>query len=443
MSTYSLPSLPPGEIISLLSEWEMGNVTVEDLKNPTSEFVCSLYSAFSDSIDPLGDDPLQVSFGSLDLLENPDAHISSVQIVNLYVKMKELISSICMMNFTMADLIRPKRDRTIKFISGIINFLLFREEKLNLMKPIVDKVNLLEERCTELETKKSELMLNISEHEMRSKTEQPMVDELQAEVNELRQTIQNLNKQQMSIRALCQKLKDKTKEIDVKISGAELKLLESAQENNKLSSSIVQSPDKLQGALEEKKLIQAEMQLSERVAMESVQEKSSNIEVYTKAVTKLSKHLQKMQSLQELVNSAKTVGKDIKDLKAKLNDEGRMDMSLEAKIVEYGHKAEQAIELERATKMERDLKHRETLKELSNVKSEVEAKLRELDLREMKVQDMVAEVDNINSKISAIREAGLAKQQDIYIKFEEIFSEVHSYSKSMDDVLLRIELEKV
>ncbi|XP_068665969.1 kinetochore protein NUF2 homolog isoform X2 [Aristolochia californica] len=443
MSAYSFPSLPPGEIISVLSEWEMANVTMEDLKNPTLEFVCSLYSVFLASIDPLGDDPQQVGFGSLDLLENPEAHTSSVQIVNLYVKMKELICFTCMTNFTMGDLLRPKRDRTVTFISGIINFLLFREERLNLVRPIVDKVNLLEERRIELETKKSELMLNISEHEMRSKMEQPMVNELQAEVKELQQSIQNLNKQQMSIRASCQKLKDKTKEIDVKISGAELKLVESAQENNRLRSKIVQSPEKLQGALEEKKLNRAEMQHSERLAMESVQEKSSDIEVYTKAATKLSKHLRKMQSLQEQVNSAKTVDKDIKDLKAKLSDEGRLDMSVEAKIAEHEHKAEQAIESEKATKMERDLKHREALKELSDVKSDMEAKLRELDLREMKIRDMVAEVDSINLKKSAIREAGLAKQQKIYIQGEEILSEVRNYSKSIDDVLLKIELERL
>ncbi|KAK9151068.1 hypothetical protein Syun_009377 [Stephania yunnanensis] len=76
--------------------------------------------------------------------------------------------------------------------------------------------------------------------------EQPLVLEVDAKVKELRQTIQSLNTQQMSLKASFRTLRDKTKEIEEKISNADFALVQSAQENAKLRSKIVQSPEKLQ-----------------------------------------------------------------------------------------------------------------------------------------------------------------------------------------------------
>lgn len=63
------------------------------------------------------------------------------------------------------------------------------------------------------------LQLNkeILNHEEMSKMEQPIIQEVEAEVKELRQTIQSLNKQQMSLKASFRTVNDKTKEIDDKV----------------------------------------------------------------------------------------------------------------------------------------------------------------------------------------------------------------------------------
>lgn len=52
------------------------------------------------------------------------------------------------------------------------------------------------------------------------------------------------------------------------------------------------------------------------------------------ACKKMSKHLTRMQAIQEQMNSAKSIEKNVKTLKAKLNDEAILDKSLEAKRVE-------------------------------------------------------------------------------------------------------------
>ncbi|RWR75957.1 Kinetochore protein Nuf2 [Cinnamomum micranthum f. kanehirae] len=283
--SYSFPLLPAGEMVSSLSQLHILTFKSEDLSNPTFDIVSSIYTAILSHLDPLGEDLSNADFGALELLENPDGHFTSVRVLNLYHKMTDLIASSCSMDFTLKDLLFLKRDRTA-----------LNKEILN--------------------------------HEEMSKMEQPIIQEVEAEVKELQQTIQSLNKQQMSLKASFRTVNDKTKEIDDKISSAEFELGKHAQEFSKLQSKIVQSPDKLQRALEEKKSIRAEAKNAERAAMQCFQERSSTVEVYLKACKKLSKHLVEMQALQEQVNYAKAVDKDVKVLKAKLSDEGVLDMSV-------------------------------------------------------------------------------------------------------------------
>ncbi|KAJ6683531.1 hypothetical protein OIU85_007241, partial [Salix viminalis] len=68
------------------------------------------------------------------------------------------------------------------------------------------------------------------------------------------------------------------------ISRAEFQLVQSVQENANLRSKIVQSPDKLQRALEEKKSVREDARSAERLAMQSFQAKTDVLEVYTKVL---------------------------------------------------------------------------------------------------------------------------------------------------------------
>lgn len=306
---------------------------------------------------------------------------------------------------------------------------------MNLLKPIVEDLSLLDEQREELEARISQLNAEIAEFNEAREREIPCVQEVDAKVKDLRQTIQGLNSHQMSLKATFRSKKEKVKEIDEKISSAEFALVQSVQENANLRSKIVQSPDKLQCALEEKKFMRDEARTSERSAMQSFQEKTAMVDVYTKACKKMSKQFAQIQAIQEQVNSAKSVEKDVKGLKAKLSDEGVMDISLEVKLVERQGKAEQLDESRKQAEKEREFKYQEATKELNNVKLEVEAMRRNFEERHMQVGATVAEVDSLTLKTHSVRESGEAKQQELARKCEEIVKEFHRYSSSIGMLL--------
>lgn len=223
--------------------------------------------------------------------------------------------------------------------------------------------------------------------------------------------------------------------MDEKISNAEFTLVQNVQENANLRSKIAQSPDKVQRALEEKKLAREEARNAERLAMQKFHEKTALVEVYSKVCKKMSKHYKQMQAIQEQVNSVKSVEKDLKALKAKLSDEEVLEKSLEAKMVERQSKVEQMEELRKQVEKESNIMCEEATKYLNSKKSEVESKRRAMETRQRNVESVLGEVDAINSKIISVKESGAAKVKQLSRKCEEIVDEYRKYANSVARVM--------
>ncbi|XP_076960048.1 kinetochore protein NUF2 homolog [Bidens hawaiensis] len=439
MSKFEYPRLPRREIIGVLSDFQI-TVSESDVVNPTSDFTYNLYTQILIYIGIIQEDNGLVEFTDLEQLDNPDLHVDSVRMINLFNKVRELVVALeCPKKFTLKDLVKPDADRTELFLSAILNFSLHRDTRMNLIKPVVEDLTAIDEQRHQLEAKIIKLNAEISEFNELKEREMPLVQEVEAKIKELQQTITALNKYQLSLKAAISKKKDESKEFDEKISSAEFALVQSVQENASLRSKIVQSPDKLQRALEEKKAAQVDVKNAERTAMQSFHEKTATLELYTKASKKMNKHLKQMQALQEQVNSAKQVEKDLKILKAKNSDDAVLDKSLEAKLFELQGRGDQLEELLKQLEKERDLKCEEASKELINVRSQVEYNSHGLQQRHREVEALAAEGAAIIEKINTEKESATATQQRLLAKCEEISKEFFNYSNAIGHLLSRIE----
>lgn len=443
MSRFDYPTLPRQDIIAVLAEAQIASVSDEDLIKPTPGFVTKLYSSILLHIDTLQDDHDQVDFSALEHLENPDLHVDSFRTINLFHKIRDMLTALdCPEIFTLRDLIKPDPERTRFFVGAILNFCLHRDTKLNAIRPIVEDLTLIDEQRLALEARISQLDEEIAVQNESREREMPLVQEIDSNVKELRQTISGLNNHQMSLKASIRKLKERAKEMDEKISNADFALVQAVHDNANLRSKIVQSPDKLLRALEEKKSFQAEIRNAERAAMQSFQNKTAILEVYTKAYKKMSKNFNQMQAIQEQVNSTKSIEKDVKVLKQKLSDEKVQEKSLEAKLVERQGKADQLEELRKQLEKERNLSYEAAAKELKNVKLEVESKRHGLEARQHDLEGVLAEADAITEKINSVRESGASKCQELGRNCEEVIAEFYRHSKSIRDLLPYIEVDQ-
>ncbi|EPS66479.1 hypothetical protein M569_08298, partial [Genlisea aurea] len=248
------------------------------------------------------DDDGQMEFGALELLENPDNHSYSIQLVDLYNKIRQIIEEVeCPKAFTPKDLIKPEPDRTELFLGALLNFLLHRLSKRTLLKEYNDELTMLGEQECSVKARISQLESEIAQCEESREKDLPAIQEITLKIKALQKTISELNQHQMTLKTSMNQLKEKSREMDDRISEAEFSLVQAVQENASLRSKIVQSPDKLQRALEEKKIVQTDAKKAERASFQTFQDKTALLEAYTKACTKISKHLTLMQELQEQV----------------------------------------------------------------------------------------------------------------------------------------------
>ncbi|KAI7726660.1 hypothetical protein M8C21_024063 [Ambrosia artemisiifolia] len=419
MSKFEYPRLPRREIIEILSDVQIATITESDLLNPTPDFMYNLYSQILIHMGLIQEDNNGlVEFEDLEQLENPDLHVDSVRILSLFRKVKALVDALhCPKKFTFKDLIRPDPDRSEAFLGAILNFSLHRNTRLNLIEPICEELTTIDVQKQELEATIIKLNADISEFNESREMEMPLIQEVDAKIKELRQSISALNNHQVSLKAIIRKKKDASKEMDEKISSAEFALVQSAQENASLRSKIVQSPDKLQRALEEKKAAQVDAKNAERAAMQSFHEKTAILEVYTKASKKMNKHLKLMQALQEQV----------------------MFHYKFTTIMIYSLLADQLEELLKQLEKERDLKFEEASKELNNVRAQIEYNSGGLEQRQRDVEALVAEGAAINEKINSEKDSAAAKQQMLLCKCEEISKEFFQYSNATGHLLSRLE----
>ncbi|CAJ1938305.1 unnamed protein product [Sphenostylis stenocarpa] len=436
-SNYEYPRLQRPEIVAILAQFQIANVTEQDLSKPNPDFISDLYSRVLLHLGvPHEEDNGQLDFDALEHLENPDFHVESVSVIKLFNKIKEVLTDIeCPRKFTFGDLLLPDPHRTDIFLGALLNFFLDRDARMNTVSEIVNEFNALEVQQAELENEILELKREIAECNEAREREMPLVQEVEAKVNELKQSIAALNNNQSSLRSTWRKLKDRTGEMDQKISNAEFTLVQNVQENANLRSKIAQSPDKVQRALEEKKLAREEARNAERLAMQAYHEKTALVEVFSKVYKKMSKHCKLMQDIQEQVNSGKSIEKDLKALKAKFSDEEMLEKSLEARLVERQSKVEQMEELMKQSEKECSIMWEEATRYLRSIKSEVESKSSTTEARQRNVENVLSEADAINSKIASVKESAAVEVERLSRKCEELVEAFHKYANPIADMI--------
>ncbi|ESW31578.1 hypothetical protein PHAVU_002G249700 [Phaseolus vulgaris] len=436
-SNYEYPRLQRPEIVAILGQFEIANVTEQELAKPNPDLISDLYTRILFHLGVLLEEDIeQLDFDALEHLENPDFHVESVRAVKLFSRIKEVLTDIeCPRKFTFADFLLPDPHRTDIFLGALLNFFLDRDTRMNTVSEIVNEFNALEVQQAELENEMLQLKGEIAECNEAREREMPLAQEVEAKVNELKQSVGALNRNQSSLRSTWRKLKDRTGEMDEKISNAEFTLVQNVQENANLRSRIAQSPDKVQRALEEKKLAREEARNAEKLAMQAFHEKTALVEVFSKVYKKMSKHYKLMQDIQEQVNSGKAIEKDLKTLKAKLSDEEMLEKSLEARLVERQSKVEQMEELMKQTEKECNIMREEATKYLSSTKSEVESKCSTTETRQRNVEAVLSEADAINSKIASVKESAAVEVERLGRKCEELVEAFHKYANPIADVI--------
>lgn len=434
-SSFSFPLMNPADIAEALHSYCIApspGLRAEHIVTPQPGLVAEVLALFLANF--VGDDEPdeQLEFQALQAIDNPEHHMRAIALSRLYRRANAFLHSILFRDLTLRDLLRADGRRVVYILSAIINFLHYRQDKLSFLEPIVQEYSPLQERHTELRAKIAELRNAKEDHLLKEQMEAPVVQQLEKEVNALKQRLREYNKEQLSLRVATKAIDEKKQELLGKMNQADFELVKVMQEKERLSAKIVHSPEKLLRTLEEKKAVRDELRNSEKVAMQKVQEKTNTLETYTKVSEKLVKHLSKISAVHEKGTVAKASEKDVKAHKEKIGDQNLEIKALCNKAAEWQLKVLENEGILNAKEKERDQRVAENNLKMNTLKSEVESEHKCLAEKEIKIKEKLEKVAELCSQADSVAEAGNKKIQEICGKYNQVCEAANMYMDGID-----------
>nr|CAB3497478.1 unnamed protein product [Digitaria exilis] len=403
-TSFSFPEMSPAEIAAALHTFGIAptaNLRAEDIANPQPELLPSVLSLFLTEIAGHESDH-QLGFDLLQALDNPEHHMCAITLRRLYQKARDFLDSIYFGGITLRDLLRPHPRRVVDILSAIVNFLHFRNEKLAFLDSIINEYPGWDERLTDLKSRIAEHEKKKADHACKEQMQQPVVQQLEAEVNALKQKIQEYNTQQLALRS-------RAKAIDEKKEGILAK-----------------------STLEEKKGFRDELKALEKMAMHKVQDKTNTFEMYTKACEKISKHFSKISALHEISTAAKASEKEAKANRAKISDQSLEIETLRLKAAEWQSKVQETEGRLKAKEKERDRRIGENKRKITTLKSEVESELKCLADKEREIKEKIDKSVDLCSQADSVEQAGRKKREEIFATFAQICETANLYVDGME-----------
>ncbi|CEP61233.1 kinetochore-associated Ndc80 complex subunit NUF2 LALA0_S02e09736g [Lachancea lanzarotensis] len=135
MNKDVFPLLDLQELVVCLQSCDFALANEENISRPSSKYVVTLYKQIIDSFSGISPDTL-INNGEL-LLESSGTHIDddpvyrdTLQMLTLNKICFKFFEDIGVPDFNMMDLYKPEAQRTQRFLSAVVNYARFREERM-------------------------------------------------------------------------------------------------------------------------------------------------------------------------------------------------------------------------------------------------------------------------------------------------------------------------
>lgn len=369
-------------------------------------------------------------------IQYPQYHEGVTSILSVYIRMRQFLPSCLFFDFSLNDLLAPKKQKTLTILSAIMNFIHFRNQR---MEEVVEKQAKFRADMDKLQTyvkfnkeaeKKIEILTTIPPEQ------QAEADELSAALSELHATTvheyQEVNTKNDCIAEWRTKIAEKTQKLtQVKVEVTNLK-----EDITKLKSQIVESPEELKSQMEKMRDHVKNIKLSTEQADEYVVELQSMVQAVSHSEAEIHQIYGLLLELEDSMNNTKQFQEENQELTAQFE---KKQKELKNLCLEEG-------QLKRALGMKQDKESKQ------NIRRQKQREIKDQHVQDMmgqcnqihqkreemanKIQEITNETQDLRAKIQSLRDV-CSKET---MKAQALFDTV---SASMDDLHRRIDMNIV
>ncbi|XP_059184364.1 kinetochore protein Nuf2 [Centropristis striata] len=434
MAENTFPVYAVDDIVSfyrteVLTGQEAKQLTKSDLTPPKPETVQTLYTRVLQMLFRFRPEchsmvPFEVN------IQNPQYNEASTAIFSVNMRMRQFLPMCFMYDFTLKDLLFPKKQKTLSILSAIMNFLHFRKQRMEIIlekqakfRADVDRLQAYSKGTLEAE-KKIEILTTIPPEQ------QAEADELAAALSELKSTTmheyQEVNAKNDIIAERKTKMAEKTQKLaQVKVEVSNLK-----EEITKLKSQIVDSPEELKSQMEKMR----ENVRNIKNSIEETDERVVELQNMAQSVTHTEAEIQQiynlLQDLESSMNNTKQqmeehqellaqYEKKQKELKNLCMEEGQMKRALGMKL---DKESKQKI-LRQKKKERKEQQDQDVLGQCNQI----------VQKRDDEIRDITRQTQEVKANIQSLRDACSKETEKAQALYDTL-------STSMDDLHRRIEM---
>ncbi|NWW83847.1 NUF2 protein, partial [Rhynochetos jubatus] len=167
-------------------------------------------------------------------------------VCNLYIHMERLLPMCRVNDFQIADVLNPKTKRTVRFLSGLLNFVNFREFRRESYLELQLTYKLAMEKHQQLEITNREAAAKLEKLNTVPVEHQEEVRQLTDNIRELEQLLrQDYRRKQTALQELASQKKSDISESTRKLNDLKVIMATLKEEQEQLKSKIVESPEEL------------------------------------------------------------------------------------------------------------------------------------------------------------------------------------------------------
>ncbi|XP_061894322.1 kinetochore protein Nuf2 [Entelurus aequoreus] len=354
-------------------------------------------------------------------------------VMSVYTRMRQFLPMCFVYDFSLNDLLAPKKQKTLIVLSAIMNFLQFRKERMNMMQEKQAKYRADLDRMQASAKANQEAEKKIAILTTIPPEQQAEADELAAALSELQTTTmheyQDVNAKNESVAERKTKIAEKAQ----KLAQMKIDLANSKEDVAKLKSQIVESPEELKTQMEKMR--------------ENVKNIKNSIEQTDETVVELQNMVQRVThtevEIQQMYNLLQDLESNLNNSKQQQQEHQQLMSQHEKKQKELRNLCNEIGQLKRALCMKQDKESKQNLrrqKKKEMKEQHVEDVLRQCNQihhkrEEMadKIQEISRETQQLKVKINSLRDVCSKETQKTQAMYDTL-------STAMDELQRKIEI---
>lgn len=425
---YPFKAIPLSSISTCLQQLGI-QCTKKDLQEPTPEKVSEVLRGLIEYVNPFQKLYADIAPAHPELFDDA-MHEMAFQKALFSLARASLIHDFCLM-----DMMKPTERRLKVFLSGVINFILFRDQRVGTYETQMQRTDLLVQRKALLEDQVTTLRAQVAVFDKQREEDAPFVAKVSAEIVDLERQISELNKTQAQLQAEIRVLKTQHTDLSDRISSLKFQIADTASECERLGQNVVSSPERVQReiremhvSMESEKAEHAKLERKSRDLSVSVKAVQDALYLMEKGVAALQQSDDEHSKYRNTIKSIKSVQATTEALQREIDDLASSESHLQRQLASSQDRL-QRLQKQNELKMEASRTAVEDIRQ-EKVRMERE-KQQQMRLTEQH-EEAAAEIQN---RTDAERKAHEDEMARLRLRFEDLEQNVRRYHDALMGIM--------